>query len=198
MLDDARAQIAAIEAGQAQWPDAAAVEGEVKSQLVDEQNNVTVLQSQGGQQGMNLFNLGPVSLNQQQENNGFVANFGNTFDLNNAGEQIAPAMNFMSVINMQNGSLVGGLSASSSVRNDFVNDQYSQILRYFAIQQQQQQQQQQPCQGQFAGNNNFVNSVPTPMPNAIQFPFGMPNGGMLQTQAFGGNNTINPFLQFGV
>ncbi len=196
MLDDARAQVAAIQCGQAQQPDAAVAGMGLDVQQISERNNVALLQTHGVQ-GMNQFNLGPLSPNQQRENNGYVANSSYTFNLNNAGEQIVPAINLMNFMNMQSGSMGGGPSASSSVGNDCFNNQYTKSVLQFAMQQQYHQQ-QQPSQVQVVGKENFTNSVHYPLSSTVQIPLGMPSAGILHSQVLGGNNMINQFLQFGV
>eukprot|EP00569_Conticribra_weissflogii_P007986 CAMPEP_0171327978 /NCGR_PEP_ID=MMETSP0878-20121228/367_1 /TAXON_ID=67004 /ORGANISM="Thalassiosira weissflogii, Strain CCMP1336" /LENGTH=331 /DNA_ID=CAMNT_0011827795 /DNA_START=131 /DNA_END=1129 /DNA_ORIENTATION=- len=165
MLNQARAQVAAIEVGQTP-PDANAPGA----------NDMP--QGQWGQQGMNQFNTGSPSGDAQQGGNNAAGSTNNS----NGGGQPAPAPmvdansannQMMNWMNFQAAAMAGGLPGLAAMGID-PNSPYAQALSQFAMQQQQ-------GQGQMSGNSGSNAGTPNP----LQFPFGMPNQGMF-AMPFGG------------
>ncbi|KAL7469545.1 hypothetical protein ACHAXS_010750 [Conticribra weissflogii] len=176
MLNQARAQVAAIEVGQT--PPAADAPSAVLNQAAPQ----NAPQGQWGQQGMNQFNASPSVDPKQGGNNGNTA--GGSANNLNAGGQPAPAPGFdaynninnanannmFNWMNFQAAAMAGGIPALASMGID-PNNPYAQALSQFAMQQQPGQGQ---GQGQVSGNTGSNAGTPNP----LQFPFVMPNQGM--------------------
>lgn len=171
MLNQARAQVAAIEVGQT--PPAANAPAN--------NNNNNIPQGQWVPQGMNQFNTGSPSGDAQQGGNNGNVNAAGSANNPNAGGQPAPAPavdanvtnQMMNWMNFQAAAMAGGLPGLAAMGID-PNSPYAQALNQFVLQQQQ-------GQGQVSGNSGSNAGTPNP----LQFPFGMPNQGMY-AMPFGG------------